>query len=349
MTSNSAFFRGAPGLERAHTILARMADLGIPPAPDNYEIWATYVDGSLPELSRELDARLARGEPFTDEANETLHDQFFANTRVAVHILETSKNIAGELGGVVSALDHAGTDTRAYAALLHAAGADASDPLVCATLDAAERQERLAEQMEVSARLIADMRAALSSIRLQALTDGLTGLPNRRMFDETLSKRIAEAEADRTSLCVLLLDIDHFTRINTAWGGQIGDQFLRYVGSVLREHVKGDALAARLDADCFAIVAPRTCVDLGEAMAARVSRAVKSRQLTRRSTGDAIGSVTLSVGVGCYRTPEDAASLMHRVNACLTAAKHAGGERILTDLKLDRLQASFSASQDNAA
>jgi diguanylate cyclase len=355
MSSDPARFRGASGLERARQILQRMAELEIPPTPENYEIWATYLDGSEPDLNREIDAHLARGERFSDELNQALHERFFANTRIAVQILETSENIAGELGGVVGALEGGGAETRAYAAALLAAeqtlaGDNAAlASVLAATRAAAERQERLAEQMEASARLIADMRAALSAIRLQSLTDGLTGLANRRMFDETLAKRLAEAEADRTPLALLLLDIDHFTRINSGWGAQIGDQFLRYVGAVLRSQVQGDALAARLEGDRFAIVMPRTGVDLAEAMGARVNRAIKAKQLTRKSTGDTIGSITLSAGVACHRSPEDAGALLKRTETCLTAAKHAGRDRIVTDLQFDRVRAALYPAQKAGA
>jgi diguanylate cyclase len=260
VSSDIALFRGEQGLELARQILQRMAALEIPPTPPNYEVWAAYLDGCEPELNCEIDARLDRGDRFTDELNEALHERFFANTRVALQILETSTNIAGEIGGVVGALDGASADTRAYVAdLLKAAEAAAGAApaefgsavanMLLATRDAAQLQRRLAEQMEASARLIAEMRAALSAIRLQALTDALTGLANQRMFDETLTKRLSDADWDRTPLCVLLLDIDHFNRINSDWGQQIGDQFLRYTASILREHVRGDALAARLEAD----------------------------------------------------------------------------------------------------
>lgn len=352
MAADHALFRGASGKERARRVLEHMEALDVPPAPANYEIWATYAGASIPELNRELDEHVGRGDPFTDDVNEALHERYFANTRLAVQILETSESIAGELDDVAGALAATSAGARQSASSFAAAAEQASaltDPgalrdaaaqLAAAAHEAAQQQERMAAQVEGSARQIAEMRSALQAIKLEGLTDGLTGLANRKLFIETLSNRIAEAAADRTPLCVLAFDIDDFSRVAGMWGQQIGEQFIRYVGAVLREHGKGDTLAARLDGDRFAMIAPRTRLDLAEAMAARIGRAAKAKQLTRKSTGDAIGAISLSAGVACYRDPEDADALIRRAIDCLDTAKQAGAEQILTDLKRDRARSA---------
>ena len=348
MADDHALFRGASGKERARRVLEHMEALDVPPTPANYEIWATYAAKSIAELNRELDERVGRGDPFTDDVNAALHERYFANTRLAVQILETSENIAGELGDVVSSLTSTSAGARESATQFVAAGSRAlalTDPdalremsaeLASAAQLAAQQQEQMAAQVEASARLIAEMRAALQAIKLAGLTDALTGLANRKLFNETLAKRIADAAADRTPLCVLSFDIDDFSRVSSMWGEQIGNQFIRYVGAVLREHSRGDMLAARFEGDRFAMIAPRTGLDLAEGLAARIGRAAKAKQLTRKSTGDAIGAITLSAGVASYREPEEAGGLIARALSCLESAKQAGADQILTDLKHDR-------------
>src|SRR5690606_36430978 len=101
-------FRGAPGVERAREIIDRMGQQQIPTSPANYEIWTTHIAGVKPDLSREIEARLERGEQFTDETNEELFERFFANTRLSIQMLETSETIARELDDTVSNLRGAG-------------------------------------------------------------------------------------------------------------------------------------------------------------------------------------------------------------------------------------------------
>lgn len=76
MSCDLTMFRGAPGVARAREIIERMGLQQIPTSPANYEIWTTHVAGVKPDLSREIQARLERGEVFTDETNEELFERF---------------------------------------------------------------------------------------------------------------------------------------------------------------------------------------------------------------------------------------------------------------------------------
>jgi diguanylate cyclase len=112
MANDLSLFRGVAGVERAKDIIERMRGHEIPPTPENYEIWTAHVAGLRPELSREIDERLARGEALTDETNADLFERYFANTRLSLQILETSQTIARDLGDSVSTLRGAGESGR---------------------------------------------------------------------------------------------------------------------------------------------------------------------------------------------------------------------------------------------
>jgi diguanylate cyclase len=352
MISDLSLFRGASGVERAREIIERMGAQQIPTSPANYEIWTTHVAGVKPDLSREIETRLERGEPFTDETNEALFERFFANTRLSIQMLETSETIARELDETVSSLRGAGGQAGSYAKVLQEAanrfdgGVDSAEfraivqHLAVTTHEMVESNLKLAEQIESQSRQVEELQTALQSVKVEALTDGLTGLANRRMFDETLRRRMIDAEADKSDLCLLIFDIDHFKRINDAWGHALGDQVLRYIASVLRAHAQGDVLAARFGGEEFALIMPRTNLALADALAARVSKAVKSKRLSLKSTGDVIGEVAVSIGVARFREPEHLTDLVVRAEACMLAAKHAGRDRIVVDRDLDRQNAA---------
>ncbi len=352
MSSDLTLFRGAPGVERAREIIERMGHQQIPTSPANYEIWTTHVAGVKPDLSREIEARLQRGEPFTDETNEELFERFFANTRLSIQMLETSETIARELDDTVSSLRGAGGQAGSYAKVLQTAaerfegGVDSAEfravveHLAVTTHEMAAHNLKLAEQIEATTRQVQELQTALQSVKVEALTDGLTGLANRRMFDETLHRRITDASADNSDLCLVMLDIDHFRQLNDVWGYALGDQVLRYIASVLRAHAQGDVLAARFGGEEFAMVMPRTNLCLAEAFAARVSKAVKSKRLSLKSTGDVIGEITASVGVARFRAGEGANDLAARAEACVRAAKIVGRDRIFTDVQLERQNAA---------
>jgi len=344
-------FRGEPGRERARAVIERMAALGIPTTPANYEVWVAHCEGWLPELSREIEAH-ARGERFSDEINEDLHERYFANTRLSVRMLETSESISRELNDAASTLRGAGVQAGSYASELQSAieGLQTElDPstfrgviarLGMATQEAAEHSRDLAERMQASSRQIEQLRTALQAVKIEALTDALTGLANRKMFDEALRNRLAEASAGQGSLCLLVFDIDDLSRVNDAWGQLIGDQVIRYAAAVVQAHAKGDALAARLSGGVFAMIMPRTELHLAEALAARVNRAVKGKQLTRKSTGDVIGAITMSIGAARHNGMEAAIDLLGRADRCARAAKRAGGDCSVTETQLARASAA---------
>jgi diguanylate cyclase len=137
-----------------------------------------------------------------------------------------------------------------------------------------------------------------------------------------------------------MLDIDHFKRVNDTWGHPIGDQVIRYIAGVLRLHCRNDIVAARYGGEEFAMVAPRTSLEDAQELAASISQTIKSKRLTRKSTGDLIGSITISIGIARQRALESASDLISRADACLYAAKRAGRDRIMTDVEMNRLSAA---------
>lgn len=347
MPNDLSRFRGASGVELAKEIIERMRAHEIPPVPANYEIWAAYLVGARPELSREIEARIAQGVAFDDEFNADLFERFFASTRLSVQILESTRTLARDLDESVTTLRDGGVQAGSYATVLEAAmGALVGETqgvvtqLKAATQGMAEHTARMAEQLEASSRQVGALKAALEAIKVESLTDGLTGLANRRMFDETLARRMRDATEAGSDLCVVLFDVDRFGSLVENWGQNLGDQVLRYVGAVLGSHAQGDVLATRWGADDFALIMPRTNLSLAEGLAARAGRAVKSKRLSLKSTGDAISEITVSAGVVCFRDDESAEALLGRARACLLAAKSSGRDRVITDLQLRRQSAA---------
>ena len=99
-----------------------------------------------------------------------------------------------------------------------------------------------------------DLQAAWSEAR----TDGLTGVANRKHFDQALRLAAAQAMEQDAPACLLLADIDHFKHFNDVYGHVLGDQVLRLVASLLRHNVKGQDLVARYGGEEFAVILPAT-------------------------------------------------------------------------------------------
>jgi diguanylate cyclase (GGDEF)-like protein len=155
--------------------------------------------------------------------------------------------------------------------------------------------------------------------RLDAGTDELTGLCNRR----TGLRLLDELDRSNAAFSVLVIDVDHFKRINDTFGHDGGDVVLRDVASVLSRLVRGDDVVCRWGGEEFVAVVPTAEADPGIAMAERLRAAVR----TEVSAGD--GPVTVSIGVAHRRAGVSAMTAMKQADGALYEAKRAGRDRVV--------------------
>lgn len=156
-----------------------------------------------------------------------------------------------------------------------------------------------------------------------ASQDGLTGLANRRTFDEFLDEQVDLTEAMAGQLSLMIIDLDHFKSINDTYGHQAGDEVLRSVADVLAASVREVDLPARYGGEEFAVVMPETGIRGATLMAQRLRKNVAALEIA--VPGGKVFSVTASVGVAGYgpsaATPE---ALLGAADSALYEAKHAG-------------------------
>ncbi len=161
--------------------------------------------------------------------------------------------------------------------------------------------------------------------RRDALTDGLTGLPNRRMFDAALSGRLENLGRYGWRFGLLIVDIDHFKQVNDMYGHVIGDAVLQGVGATLQGAVRAGDIVARWGGEEFAVLVEASD-DAGLRETAERIRVLVAQSEARRET--LAVSVRVSVG-GTLALPVDTAeSLLARADGALYGAKHSGRNRI---------------------
>jgi diguanylate cyclase len=128
-----------------------------------------------------------------------------------------------------------------------------------------------------------------------------------------------------------MTDIDHFKAFNDTWGHLTGDQVLRLVAISVKQNVKGQDIAARYGGEEFAVILPNTVLRSALTVADHIRRAVMSKELMKRSTGQNLGRVTISLGVATLHNGDTAQSLIARADACLYAAKRNGRNRVICE------------------
>jgi len=207
-----------------------------------------------------------------------------------------------------------------------------------------QNNEALEQRLSASKEEINQLQEHLAVVRTESLTDPLTGLSNRKHFDERLAHAIDEAAERSEALSLVMVDIDHFKAFNDTWGHLTGDQVLRLVAMSLKQNVKGQDTAARYGGEEFGVILPNTVLRAGLTVADHVRRAVMSKELMKRSTGQNLGRVTISLGVATMHKGDTVQTLIARADACLYAAKRNGRNRVICETDPE-----FSASTETNA
>ena len=173
------------------------------------------------------------------------------------------------------------------------------------------------------------LKAQSDLLRQMVFIDGLTGVANRRCFDERLRTEWRRAARDGSPLSLLMLDVDHFKRFNDRYGHQLGDDCLRRVASAIKGGLlrPGD-LVARYGGEEFACILPGTDFEGALAVGAGIEHIVRGLQI-EHADSDVSGTVTVSIGVSTSLPDRDAnpARLLALADAQLYRAKHSGRGR----------------------
>ena len=351
--------------------------------PVSYAVWFDYVAQTNPALRAAIDEHLAREGALDEFATHALFKRHVADVdpETAQRVVDQMQRV---LGGIGEAAGAAGTHAARYSASLSqlavalvrgdtARGIDdgiarngpvprqLSDVVAEVIADTGTMRSQiggLQQRLADSRREIDRLRDEVRRAREDALRDSLTGLSNRRAFDQALAASLGQdggptsaaagaralieaAQAPSASrppgstapaprgAWVFVADIDRFARINDTYGRAFGDQVLKSVADALRTLVPAGATLARLDGEAFALLVPGLDAAAALVLADRVRAHIGAARI-RRSEQEAAERVTLSVGLARAREGEAAPALLERAGAALRRAKDDGRDRVVS-------------------
>lgn len=324
----------------AEQALDRILQEALPPTPDIYELWYVYYAGISPEVSRAIDILVANKQKITEDRCRDLHTRFLSEARNEEMIRRAGDQINATIKNVTGAVRDVHDATASYSGTLESVSEKMSkvqkpeevraivQTIMADTKDMLQRNQKLEAELDKSSALMEVLRRDLEQVRKEAMTDGLTGLSNRKAFDAAIARVSEEAQASNATFTLLMVDIDHFKSFNDNYGHQIGDQVLRLVARTLIEGVKGRDIAARYGGEEFAIILPETTLSAGVAVGNSLRKAVATKDVINRSTGEKLGRITMSVGVAEFTPGERTEDLIERADAALYTAKHNGRNQV---------------------
>jgi diguanylate cyclase len=328
----------------AEKAMRSMAQHGVPPTPNNFQVWFRYRLGTSPELRRAIDILIGNKRKFDAATNRGLFATYFGsksdddavvnNASQHLHsVMVTAKQFLS------AAIDDNRSHIQAISDVADRSEAGVDPKLIVESLmneltKAAARATKLEMRFVETSRELDIIRDSLSKSEERARTDILTGLPNRRALDEFFRNAQIAAMESGEPLSVLLIDIDHFKKVNDNFGHGVGDQVLRLMAKALQERVRDGDLPARYGGEELIAVLPGAGLATCQAIAERIRHAISRCHITRRSTGENLPGITVSIGVGLFQPGESMMDLIERCDQALYLAKKTGRNRVVTENEL---------------
>jgi diguanylate cyclase len=321
-----------------------MAQQRVPPTPNNFHTWFKYSLGTSPDLKRAIDILVGNKRKFDTTTNHDLFATFVApHTSGETDLNNVSQQLHTVMASAKQFLTVAIADNRSQIQAMNdvadqtEVGVDPKllvENLLNELAKTVTRATKLEASFVESTRELDVIRDSLSKSEERARTDALTGLPNRHALDEFFRVAQIAAMEKGEPLSVLLIDIDHFKLFNDNFGHGVGDQVLRLMAKVLRERVREIDLPARYGGEELIAVLPGADLAACAAVAERIRRSISECSITRRSTGEVLPSITVSIGVGEFQMGESMSDLIDRCDRALYLAKGTGRNRVVTENEL---------------
>lgn len=303
------------------------------PTPANYMLAYMLVTRSSPAAVRAIEAATSDGVRLTqDDANRILSEAGGQTpSQVQEEMLSAARVQMEQFARVVEVTRK---ETETYGRELEGSAAQIAriDPSVASAeliriTGAMIKRTQIAEaQLAETTREAQALRMKLASAKEEALSDWLTGLPNRRAFED----RYREFSESGARISVALCDVDHFKLINDSHGHAVGDRVLSHVAHSLQRHCDGH-MVARMGGEEFAILFD----DIDIRQATRIVEAAReelaSKRFRARDTDAPIGTITFSAGVVAAAAGESQEALLRRADTLMYRAKQKGRNRVETE------------------
>lgn len=334
----------------AKEALKHVGTFQTPPTPQIYELWYRYVEGTNLDLNKEL-GRAIDSEDVSEQRIADIRQRYFLPEMDAELQRRASERLANEVEQLQTTLRTQFDAGQELQDALVSAGTeltqDETSPemlseCITAVLLSNEAMQtqltRTNQRLEVSEAQLQDLRQELLRSQKAMLTDSLTQIGNRRLFESAVESIIARARVEPDSdglTALILIDLDEFKRVNDGFGHGAGDDLLIYVGGELQRRT-GEGTVARIGGDEFAILSHVASAAEASDLGNEFRQHFAQQSLLLNRTGQELGKVTLSIGIALLRHDDNRESWYNRADQLLYASKHLGGNHVTLEPKIGR-------------
>lgn len=335
----------AQAIKYLKMVLPAMAQLKIPTTPENYSVWYEYTSGKNPALVKKIDALKAEGREFTQTVNDNLFEIFIAK-RPQLSINQLNASVKSVIDNLLAQIQREDQGIDGYSESLEnlthqvAQISQLSDletlisKLVSEAHLRSKESRAFQEKIKIMSKEVEDLDKRLKRVAIDANTDALTGIYNRRAFNQKLTEDLSDKQK---KMSIIMIDIDHFKRLNDTYGHLTGDKVLKFVATLIGKNIRGQDYLARFGGEEFVVILPDTPLENALCVANNIRSYLSKQKLYDSSNNEQLGRLTLSMGVS-YRGPSDTAEkLIGRADKCLYMAKSQGRNKAICESVLSEI------------
>ena len=314
--------------------LSKLSHLGLDPTPDLYSIWYSYYKNEDCDLNAKIDKILADNPNNIDPIHFITALNSVRKENIALNeFAEDSFKLVTNTYNNVTAVSE---NTRRLGHFIHDASNNKSkntDDIIQEikkeTNLAMIENERLHILIEQERSKMHALKKNLEIIKNELITDSLTGIHNRRHFDICLLRAIKESSMLNKPLCLFIFDIDHFKKFNDTHGHVLGDTVLKFVGNTIKSILpEKQHHAFRYGGEEFAIIFDGITKSDSMKYSQMLSNAISKKEITKRSTNEKIGKITISGGIAEKCKRDTIETLVSRADIALYESKNKGRNQI---------------------
>lgn len=329
--------------EYLRLVLRELGRYNLPATPFNYSVWYEFISKVNPELTLALKDHLGKTGDISEEVAYQLYLYHIVNRGQAVvdkvksKFLDVVKEILNDIsstGEDISGFEKylLGFSTRVEKSDTESAFKSSLKDLIIEVRKIESSSTMLEDRLSSANEEVKTLQSKLKETEWFATTDALTGLWNRRSFEEKLLQHTSSNGNKGHRLSLIMLDIDHFKRVNDTYGHLTGDDLLRVIAKTLKDYVRGKDVVCRYGGEEFVILLSDTPLAGAVTVAEKIRTHFASMTWKQKSTGVSMGKITLSCGVSQYRSKEALEAFVQRADVALYQSKKMGRNQVTPEL-----------------
>jgi diguanylate cyclase len=316
-----------------------LSKLQLPPTPINYSTVYCYLTGASLALNEVIDNLISEKKPFTVAVMLELHEKYVNGSASLAQQDKIQKSLEKIMAEASDEIQHVNNGANVFDSSINQHADNLSsleDPQAAAlvlkqvlqdTRSMVSQNQEIQNRMQETNAEIMKVKAELEQVKAASEKDALTGLKNRGAFDTAIEHAVASTDTSETVL--VMLDIDHFKRVNDNFGHLVGDRVIRYVSALLTQVIGKDNHIARYGGEEFAIIVTNKSADDVSKITDKVRIAMGNSKLQRKDSGETIGKITVSAGIAKLLPGDSVEAFIDRADKALYEAKETGRNKIV--------------------